>query len=336
MLEAQRAIEHQDFGGAIAILTDAAVNCSDRKADLVHVFDVRSNAYVKQGNLDMALKDAKQMIRLDRADFRGYLRCAKIELQLCHFEKAKKVCELALKSVDSHGKGKHQLQSCLHHAEESLKTNIIYDKGTDPVLVLPSELLEIVLAYFDYREVVAILRVSKVWHRRLKATDILTHSIDTSQTHTTLNLHQMKAAFLRLGKAPTCISLHRLHENAALFATSELKRWMTWEHLRSLVITDGRVSTRDLRFDKLDRLQKLHIGTAVGFRRDLNGLLQQCPRLEQLCIQTEFTNSSMSSTPVFTKLRELVLEPYQDSRRSLTFAVSRVFFCPLSRLFHSI
>lgn len=322
MLEAQRAIEHKNFGGAIATLSDAIANCHDRKADLIHVFDLRCNAYIRQGTFDMALKDAKQMIRIDRADFRGYLRCAKVELQLSNFEKAKRVCELALRSIDKDTKGRHHLQACLLRAEEALKTKVIYEKGTDPMLVLPSEILEIILAYFDYREVVAILRVSKAWHERLNAVDVLTHSIDTSQTYRTLTLQQMKAAFLRLCKAPTSLFLHRLHENAASFAGSELKQWLKWENLRSLVITDGKVSVRNLRFDKLDNLRSLHIGAAVEFKRDLNGLLQQLPRLEQLCLKAEFPNSSIGSTPVYYRLRELILEPFQDSQHCLTFNVS--------------
>lgn len=322
LLEAQRAIEHKNFGGAVAILADTIGNIGDRKGDLIHVYDLRSHAYIKQKKNDLALKDAKQMITIDRADYRGYLRCAEIEFVSQKFEKAKKVCVAGLRTINADSRGKHRLQACLLRAEESLKTKVIYEKSTDPMLVLPAEILDIILAYFDYREVVAILRVSKKWLQRLKTADILTHNVDTSQTCKTLGLPQMKAAFSRLGTASTSISLYKLNENAAAFVNSEFKKWFRWEKLRSLTIADGKISIHNLPFDKLDNLQRLHLW-GVDIQRDLNWLWKQCPRLEYLYLKCEWASFLIDSEAVYHRLNELVLEaPLHD--QAFKFEVSKL------------
>jgi tetratricopeptide (TPR) repeat protein len=47
--------------------------------DVLPILDLRVAVYVKLGNVELARKDATSMIRDNKSDSRGYLRCAQLE-----------------------------------------------------------------------------------------------------------------------------------------------------------------------------------------------------------------------------------------------------------------
>jgi len=314
MLDGQRALDEKRYRDAVQHFSHAIENLSDRKADLLHVYDLRSSAYIKLNKQENALKDAKQMIRLDRADARGYLKCAQAEQSAGNLGGAAKVCEYGLKSVPASDKGHARIDACLIRVKELARKSVVLEKGTDPMEVLPSELLDMVVASFDYRQAVAVIRVSRGWRSRLRSLDIVTQTIDTRQSRRTLTYEQIKAAFTRLGKAPKSIALAKLNENAARLASSELSRWIRWQTLETLVIDDGKFHVTKLRYEKYTSLKNLSIGPGAESGLKVMEVLGSCHALQRATLHSGLAIHHTSQTWIVShNLRSLSICPPQQT-----------------------
>lgn len=280
MIDGSRAFQEKRYNDAIKYFTHAIDNLRDRKADLLHVYELRSSANIKLDKYEEALRDAKQMIRLDKSDHRGYLRCVQIEQLQENHREALRVCEHGLKSVPANSKGYQQLVKCKLRATEQLKQKVIYDKGTDPMLVLPNELLEIVLSSLDYQQHIAVMRVCKTWRDRVRSSDLIARTIDTRNAKKLLSYEQTKVAFARLGQQPKFVAIKNLGETAARFATSELSRWIRWENLETLILDEPKIRTLHIRWNKMPRLQNIRIGYLSETRQDILRVLGVCANLQ--------------------------------------------------------
>lgn len=294
MIDGSRAFEEKRFKDAVRYFTHAIENLRDRKADLLHVYDLRSNALTKLDRQEEALKDAKQMIRLDKTDHRGYLRCAQIEQCQNKHREALRICEHGLKSVPPQSKGVQYLEKYRLRASEQLKEKIIYDKGTDPMVVLPNELLEIVLSSLDYQQHIAIMRVCKTWRNRVRSSDLIATTLDTRNSKILLSYEQTKAAFARLGQQPKYMAIRSLGETAARLASSELSRWIRWETLETLILDEPKIHTLHIRWNKMPRLRCLRIGYCPDARQDPLQVLGVCSNLQSASLHVS------SPSPLFT------------------------------------
>lgn len=305
MIDGSRAFEEKRYNDAFKYFTHAIDNLRDRKADLLHVYDLRSSASTKLGRHDEALKDAKKMIRLDKTDHRGYLRCAHIEQSNNKHEEALRVCEYGLKSVAPNSKGYQHLEKYRLRAAEQLKKNVIYDKSTDPMLVLPNELLEIVLSSLNYQQHIAIMRVCKTWRNRIRSSDLITTTLDTRNASTMLSYEQIRAAFARLGHEPKIVAIRNLGESAARLASSELSRWIRWERIETLILDEPKIHTLHIRWNKMPRLQNLRIGYCSDTRQDILQVLGVCTNLQSASlhvnpVQPLFTDLSVANQKLHT------------------------------------
>lgn len=308
MLDGQRALDERRYKDAVQHFTQAIGNLHDRKADLLHIYDLCSSTYIKLKQFEDALKDAKQMIRLDRADARGYLKCAQVEQLRSNLTGAIKICEYGLKTVPSSDKGHSRLEACLIRVKELAKKSIVLDKGTDPMEMLPTELLDMVVASFEYRQAIAIMRVSKVWRSRLMLLDVVAQTIDTRHSKRTVTYEQMKAAFARLGKMPRSVALAKLNEHAARFASAEMSRWAKWPTLETLVIDEGKIDVTKFRFEKYSNLRNLAMASGVEVHATARELLGRCPALQQAdlrCGLVTLNDPSLHSWTINHNVRDL-------------------------------
>lgn len=279
MIDGSRAYEERRYADAARLFSHAIENTLDRKADLLHVYDLRSSANVNLHKYEEALKDAKQMIRLDKADHRGYLKCAQIEQLRAKNEEALRICDYGLKHVASTSTGYQRLKKFKLRASEQLNKKIIYEKGTDPMTVLPNELLELVLSFFDYREHIGLMRVCKTWRDRMRSSDLVAKTVDTRYSRRMLTYEQIKAAFARLGQKPRFLALKNLNEPASRSAASELGRWIRWECLETLVLDEPKIQAPRIRWDKLGQLRNIRIGYFLDVRQDQLHILGACGNL---------------------------------------------------------
>lgn len=313
MIDGSRAYEEKRYRDAVTFFSHAIENLRDRKADLLHVYDLRSSASTKLGKHDEALSDAKQMIRLDKSDYRGYLKCAQVEQLQGKHKEALRVCEYGTKSVPSNSKGYPRLENCKLRLTELLKEKIVYEKGTNPMLVLPNELLEMVLSTFDYQQHIGIMRVCKTWRDRVRSSDLIARTIDTRNSPKSLSYDQTKAAFARLGQHPKCVALRNLSETAARWTSSELARWIRWESLETLILDEPKIHTLHIRWNKMAHLQNLRIGYCPDTRQDLLQVLGVCSKLQSAFLHVHPICPMFSDLSVANRnLRTLVVHGRPD------------------------
>jgi tetratricopeptide (TPR) repeat protein len=123
------------------------------------LLDLRVEARLRRKKYDRARKDAETMIRVDKTDARGYIRLGQIKRLQGDRSAALKSYSTGLEYVLTN----RPLRDVLKTKHENALRAITQLKPTDPVTVLPAELLRMILYHFDYREATAIIRVSKSW-----------------------------------------------------------------------------------------------------------------------------------------------------------------------------
>ncbi|KAL6235715.1 hypothetical protein BDW75DRAFT_208830 [Aspergillus navahoensis] len=181
-----------DWDGAISAFTEA-LKCRD--VDVLSVLDNRAATYTKLVRYDLALKDARHMIKLDKQDERGYLRCAKALLLDGKHEKALEVYAYALKTLPKDSP-RRQVVEQMHTKLQGKLVSRCYD----PFSAFPLEIARMVVDHFDFREIVAILRVSKGWDRFLSSMRDLFMRIDFTGARSKIHWSSV-LAYIRRSKA---------------------------------------------------------------------------------------------------------------------------------------
>ncbi|KAL4784531.1 hypothetical protein BJX76DRAFT_367621 [Aspergillus varians] len=180
------------WDAAVRAFTEA-LKCPD--VDALSVLDNRAATYTKLLRYDQALKDARHMIKRNKEDERGYLRCAKALLLDGKPEKAREVYAYALKSLPKDSPRRQLVEQMHTKLQEKLVS-----KCYDPFSVFPLEIARMVLEHFDFKQIVAILRVSKGWDRFLSSMRDLWMRIDFSSARS--KIHWSSAlAYIRRSKA---------------------------------------------------------------------------------------------------------------------------------------
>ncbi|KAJ9289350.1 hypothetical protein DTO021C3_3176 [Paecilomyces variotii] len=169
----QKLYQHGDHVKAIEVFSQAL---RMKLPDAVGILDNRAATYCKLGNFDLALRDAKQMIKTDRSDERGYLRAAKILILNQKPDRALEMYAYGLRTLVSDHPRRHLLQQLHDKLGGKMASQF-----RDPFDHLPLELAVMVLKQFDFRQIVAILRVSKKWERFLSSLQELWMCIDLSR-----------------------------------------------------------------------------------------------------------------------------------------------------------
>lgn len=304
--DADRAFGEKRYSAAASMYT--TIIRANEYSDMMYLYDCRSCAYSKAQQLRLALTDGKHMIKLNRTDSRGYIRTAQVEALLGNWENAMAILKHGLRRVSSDDSNYEALERQLVRTEESARRNIIYSKGTDPILRLPQELLDIVVSTLTYRERVKLLTVSRPWKKWLSSGDLLARTIDTTDSRARLTRAALSAAFARLSASPRSLALGSLDRSAAAFVNNELRYWTRYKSLESLTIKDDQISLF-IKYEKFTRLRHLsvhHDGTLARGR--FMKSIWACP-LESLQISTACTFELPTELPEqHVSLRALSLQ----------------------------
>ncbi|KAF7133959.1 hypothetical protein CNMCM5793_005485 [Aspergillus hiratsukae] len=269
----QKLYQQGNFQAALEIFTETL---KTGHGDVVGVYDNRAATYTKLAKYDLALRDARAMIKTDKLDARGYLRCAKVLLSDGKPDKALDVYAYALKTLPTCNP-RRQLVEQLHDKLWSK----VHAKCHDPFSVLPLEVAMMILNRFSFKQIVAILRVSKKWDRFLSSIRSLWMRIDLSDARGKIHWLSIRA-YIRRSKA---MLTHAIVKNISTPSTHRVleffSRCPNLEHLEIWA-----ESKPDVLYDLYKgskRLRTLVVSGHTALPQETIGkFLQTLPLLERL------------------------------------------------------
>ncbi|KAL2864918.1 Leucine Rich Repeat domain protein [Aspergillus lucknowensis] len=264
-----------------------ALKCPE--ADIVSVLDNRAATYTKLLRYDQALKDARQMIKRDKQDERGYLRCAKALLLDGKPEKALEVYAYALKSLPKDNLRRQTVEQMHQKLQDKLLS-----KCYDPFSVFPYEIARMVVDHFDFRQIVAILRVSKGWDRFLSSMRELWMRLDFSGARSKIHWSSV-LAYIRRSKAMLTEAIVTNLTKASIRKVLEyISRCPNLQHLE-ILCPFGSEAIYEL-FKTSKQLKVLLISAETSIPQStLTKLLSTLPKLERIEIHRA-TKSRESDT----------------------------------------
>ena len=281
---------HKGDNTAAVRAFERALQHAQKMCQRIQATDMRIGPTVKLKQLEAATILAKSIIRMDRTDPRGYIRAAQVERLEKRPDKAAQWYKQGLKHVSTKNTNYDLLKQGLLKCE-SLETSIkVHSKPRDPFANLPVEVAQIILQHFDYKEMVAVLRVSKGWKRFVQKDNLLATTVDFSRASSkTVSLIALRSALRRLTQYPTSARISNLSTPAVDNLLGRLPEWFR----RNTIST--------FTFDQVfpQRLfEHLPIGTGLKQCKmrieqwfPLNNLMTFCRLLENLHLTIEPTRS---------------------------------------------
>ena len=256
----EKALQEKRFKTAKTAFDNALVQTSrNPKNDsgvLNSILDLRVEVQIRLKESNAALRDAQTMIRNDRGDPRGYLRCG----QLCRwkndYEGAQKWYDQGLKHVSKTNQYYATLESM------SLKTAgklgaALKSKFRDPLVVLPMEIVHLLWEYLGFRQAVACLRVSRIWRDILLAIPSIWKTLDLVGAQKNVTLIHAKACIRRLQTSPTTVRLDKLTGPAMTYVQPYIELWKTIEHFS---INIGPLTESGCSWALPSAIKSLHLG----------------------------------------------------------------------------
>ncbi|KAF2450784.1 hypothetical protein P171DRAFT_348589 [Karstenula rhodostoma CBS 690.94] len=189
------------------------------------LYDYRAAAHEKLGDFNAAVKDGRLAIRTHKQDVKGYLRTASALQKMEKLDTALNIYKYGMKNVSADNKDFPLLQQ-LH---DKLTRTLSPPKAIDPFTILPVELVEMVIGYLSFKNMINCLRVSRGWKDYLTNRPKLWASLDLSGatkpvsrtflanavrysrgTLHTLTVHRVQHTDVLRNIATACKSLHTL------------------------------------------------------------------------------------------------------------------------------
>ena len=237
--EAQKFYESKDYSGALAIL-DKASSSDPKQDELIAILDLRVSICLKLEDRVSARKVATQMIRTNRADGRGYLRLGQLERLTGDYNAAIKWYEHGLKRLPKDDRLRAYIMTQHTKTMTLLKELTVLSKPVDPLTNLPAEIVEMIVASFNYREAAICLSVSKTWRHLLSTYSVLRNTIDFSHVGQGkfVTFSGIKAALRRSQKAerPVLVVAKSLTQPATRHLKETMERWIYYTKMQHLEV----------------------------------------------------------------------------------------------------
>lgn len=238
------------------------------------LLDNRAAVHEKLNDLQAALQDAQQAIRLHKKDVTGYLRAAKVLQMQGKHAKALELYRYGIRN----GADNAEL---LRGKENQLAWKLAPPKAADPFAQLPIELVEYVFREMSFRQTVNCMRVCKQWKALIGSLPDLWKKLDLSEAR-----RPVKNTFIS-----TCLTMSKLTiESATLRRLSDPEKAITalckrCHNLRHVEILDGGLNSSPAvaRFALATRLSSLKLGLEASVTQDaVSQLLATCPCISHL------------------------------------------------------
>lgn len=299
---------------------------------LLSILDLRINSFVKLGQLKPANEDAKRMVRVDRTDARGYLRCAQIARRQSDYETALRWYHHALRNMAASDTLQDYVKTQLAKTKALSREKVVTANAMDPLATLPLEIVEMVAVQIEYRQLVALLRVSRVWNRVLGSIRPLSDTLDLSgSSRRKISWTVVKAGLQRISRAPRVIKAAHLTDPAAKLLRKHLEQWADFSTLRHLAVSHPNDIFNQLPLARYG-LHSIEIGhkSAISLL-SVRDILWQCRTLryatfDNVCfdgraIEMAFDLSHGEETALQPHLEELTMLSSSQSRIPRTLSV---------------
>lgn len=239
----------------------------------MNALDMHVMAYINLNNLPAARRDAVLMLRTNRKDGRGYVRCGQIERLAGDISAASQWYEHGLRRVPE--------SDSLHlYIKEQLRKITVANRPRDPVAVLPDEVLEFVLLHLDFREIVSSLRVSRVWAATLPNVRPMSDTVDFRLCPRAISAASTTTALMRVRKSAKTLHLANLSDAARRSVKSLLDAYTDYPKLQTLSLLGVDWGLVLLPFYKYS-LKEIHIGDSGGVEMvTVVHILKTCRSLE--------------------------------------------------------
>ncbi|KAF1811341.1 hypothetical protein P152DRAFT_70487 [Eremomyces bilateralis CBS 781.70] len=267
----------------------------------VDFLDISSAMHSADGDNDLALQEAHQMMKRCPGEGKGYLRAGKLLQGRFKDKKALSLYKLGLKSVPR--RNSHYKELCQMHDRLSMKIG----PKVDPLRNVPLEVLEMIFLNLSYKERLFCLQVSKTWRDGLSQAQTLWRDIELLSKSKRIKPGTVERLLPRTGlinslrigtnflsrSARSCI-LSRSHQLRSLEVSASFSDWQTF-------MSD----MRSVRFPNLQRLT-LNSPNMNFSDHAVYSLLQHIPSLKWLDLNAtmELDRSIPLPSPTFSS-REL-------------------------------
>ena len=229
------------------------------------------------------------------------VRTGKILQKMEKAESALQIYQLGLRTVPAG----HKDFSLLRGATDKLSRQLSPPKSVDPFLVLPAELVEMILGYLAFHELVHCLPVSKGWNRFLASRPSLWTHLDLSHAKRKVPVKFIQSCIRNACRRLTRATLH-LHSNPGslqLLATTCKKL-----HTLELIQTDyaGHSLLHAVMLSK--QLHTLRLGAEVHYSLDvITQICKDRPGLVELDVQNLMSRHTATWDTDMPGLRRLRL-----------------------------
>lgn len=225
-------------------------------ATKMDALDLSVISCLKLNSLSAARRDAVLMLRTDKKDGRGYIRCGQIELSAGDISAAAQWYEHGLRRVPDSDR--------LHaYIKEQLRIITVALRPRNPVASLPAEIMEIVLSHLKYRDIVRALRVSRLWAEILPSIRPMSETIDFRISLKVVSAASTNAAFRRVRKSAKALHFANLSEAARGFVKSQLNEYKEYPKVQTLSLTSMESGLWSLPFSKYP-LKEIQISDSNG------------------------------------------------------------------------
>ena len=237
---ASQHYQQKQYGPALVVCDRALQMCGTRPgntSDLLSVRDVRVQVLGKQGRLPAAIEEAKLMIRADKSDGRGYVRCCQIAKAQGNYWQALRWVRQALSRVSTSDCLRERLSREERTLQDTIASDIINTNPTDPLTVLPEEIVTDVLKNIQHKQLIRCLRVSKSWKYTLERLSPLSDTMELPfESLFIISRRSMSAALNRIKNSPKVLCCGDVDKRAATLLCANLEQWQNWSSLSKIII----------------------------------------------------------------------------------------------------
>ncbi|KAJ2079484.1 hypothetical protein H4R24_003752 [Coemansia sp. RSA 988] len=146
------------YNRAVALATNEGLK-------MAKLYEARSYALYRLGELQRAMVDAKEAIHIDKSSVDGFVRMATILADTGKTKEALAVIHKGLDTVDAHASGYTHLGTLRMSIIQQLDPSYVppVDPRTDPFRRLPEELVVLILHWLDTRALMLLRGVARHW-----------------------------------------------------------------------------------------------------------------------------------------------------------------------------